>query len=239
MAALEGAAFGAAHSTAAAASGGCLLVWAESRGRRRAVIGAESTPAWKQGAKEGVTNPSGRAEGATRAPTRGERPALLRAGTVQPRGPGCSFARAPLLIFNFLRGADGTVPGVPAALRERGAGAAAAGTSLHRAPRRAAPRAGRRVGKAEHRAPGLSYGADPAVPGRGARAALPRSGGAALPPAPPRPASPQRDGAAAAAANPALRPACGAAGRTLAIVCAAVLACCGHRRAAWWLWPRC
>lgn len=135
-----------------------------------------------------MTNPLGRAGRATRTrtPTRGERPALPRAGPVQPRGPGCRFARAPPLIFNFLRGANGTVPRAPATLRERGAGAAAAGTSLHPVPRRAAPRAGRRVGKEEQRAPGLSHG--PAVPAAvgGGRAPAVRRGRASPGPSPPR-----------------------------------------------------
>lgn len=52
-------------------------------------------------------------------------------------------------------------------------------------PRRAAPRAGRRLGKDEQRASGLSQGPGPR-PRRGARATLSLCGGAALPPAPPR-----------------------------------------------------
>lgn len=133
-----------------------------------------------------MTNPLGRAEGATRtrAPTRGERPALPRADTVPAGGGGCRFARAPPLIFNFLRGANGTVPRISTTLRERGAGAAAAGTSPRSPPpRRAVPRTGLRVGK-EQRAQGLSH-----VPGRArgdGRAPSVRQGRASPDPSPPR-----------------------------------------------------
>lgn len=74
----------------------------------------------------------GRAGGATRARSH------AWGKTSSSQGCYCAAEGAPPLIFNFLRRADGAVSGVPATLRERGAGAAAASTSLHSVPRRPA-----------------------------------------------------------------------------------------------------
>lgn len=125
----------------------------------------------------------GRAGGATRARSH------AWGKTSSSQGCYCAAEGAPPLIFNFLRRADGAVSGVPATLRERGAGAAAASTSLHSVPHAQprSPSGGTQGGEGEAESTGAvtRFRAVPAARGEG-RAPAVRWGRASPGPSPPR-----------------------------------------------------